>query len=53
MWVVRREGGGVKGDAGKLASLDRDLEGRGLGLAEERRFPARYAATLAQRWTFA
>lgn len=50
VWVVRREGVGVKGDAAKLASLDRDLEGRGLRLAEEHRFPGRYATTLTQRW---
>jgi len=51
VWVVRREDGGVTGDAGKLASLDRDLERRGLRLSEEQRFPGRYAATLAQRWS--
>ena len=50
VWVVRREVGGVKGDAGKQVTLDRELEARGLHLAEERRFPGRYAATLAQRW---
>ncbi len=50
VWVVRRADGGVKGDADKSAALDRDLEGRGLRRTEERRFPGRYATTLAQRW---
>jgi len=50
VWVVRREEGGVTGDPDKLASLDRELAGRGLRLVEERRFAGRYAATLAQRW---
>ena len=50
VWVVRREVGGVKGDAGKQVALDLELEARGLRLAEEQRFPGRYAATLAQRW---
>ena len=53
VWVVRREEGGVKGDPGKLASLDRDLVARGLRLAEELRFPGRYATTLTQRWVAA
>ncbi len=51
VWVVRREEGGVKGDAGKLASLDHELGGRGLRVAEERRFAGRYATTLVQRWS--
>jgi len=50
VWVVRRADGGVKGDAGKSAALDRDLERRGLRRTEERRFPGRYATTLVQRW---
>ena len=51
VWVVRREEGGVQGDADKVAALDRELAGRGLRVAEEQRFPGRYATTLAQRWT--
>ena len=51
VWVVRREEGGVKGDAPKQVALDRELEARGLRMAEEERFPGHYAATLAQRWT--
>ena len=50
VWVVRREEGGVKGDAGKLVELDRQLASRGLRLSEERRVPGRYAATTVQRW---
>ncbi len=51
VWVVRREEGGVKGDASKLLDLDRELADRDLRLVEERRLPGRYAATLVQRWT--
>lgn len=50
VWVMRREEGGVKGDGTKIAALDRDLQSHGLHLAEERRFPGRYATTLTQRW---
>ena len=53
VWVVRRSDGGVKGDEEKLAGLDRDLADRGLRVVEERRFPGRYATTLAQRWSAA
>jgi hypothetical protein len=53
VWVVRRDEGGVKGDRAKLVDLDRDLPARGLRLAEERRFPGRYEATLVQRWELA
>jgi hypothetical protein len=53
VWVVRRARGGVKGDRDKLAALDRDLADRGLGVAEEWRFPGRHAAVLLQRWTAA
>ena len=50
VWVVRRAEGGVKGDAGKVAALDRELAARGLRVTDEERFPGRYAATVAQRW---
>lgn len=50
VWVVRREEGGVQGDPGKAAALDDTLRQRGLRLTDQRRFPGRYAATLAQRW---
>jgi len=53
VWVVRRKDGGVKGDDGKLAALDVALDARGMHLADERRFPGRYATTLAQRWDVA
>lgn len=51
VWVVRRAEGGVQGDEAKVADLDRELAARGLRLVEEQRFPGRYAATLAQRWS--
>ncbi|HEX2042272.1 MAG TPA: glycosyltransferase family 39 protein [Acidimicrobiales bacterium] len=50
VWVVRRAGGGVKGDPTRLAALDRELVGRAMRVAEERRFPGRYADVLLQRW---
>ena len=50
LWVVRRSRGGVKGDRAKLAALDHELEGRGMRLAEQRRFAGRYADVLVQRW---
>ncbi|MFP5318980.1 MAG: hypothetical protein ACLGI2_11895 [Acidimicrobiia bacterium] len=53
LWVVRRAKGGVKGDRTKLEALDAELVGRGLRLADERRFDGRYADVLVQRWSAA
>jgi mannosyltransferase len=53
VWVVRRSHDGVKGDRYKLAALDQELAGRGMRIAEERRFPGRYARVLVQRWELA
>ena len=50
VWVVRRAAGGVKGDAVKLADLDRDLAARGLRVAEEHRLEGRRSVVLVQRW---
>ena len=50
VWVVRRAEGGVKGDRTTLAALDRELAGRGMAVADERRFTGRYADVLLQRW---
>ena len=50
VWVVRRSFDGVKGDRARLAALDQELTGRGMRVAEERRFPGRYAPILVQRW---
>ncbi len=50
LWVVRRAAGGVKGDAARLDDLDRELAGRGLTVARERRFDGRYADVVVQRW---
>jgi len=50
VWVVRRAAGGVKGDAGKLADLDRELAGRGLRLIDEHRLEGRRSVVLVQRW---
>jgi mannosyltransferase len=53
VWVVRRSRDGVKGDQAKLAALDQELAGRGMRIAEERRFAGRYARVLVQRWELA
>ena len=53
VWVVRRSRDGVKGDRAKLAALDHELTARGMRVAEERRFPGRYARVLVQRWELA
>jgi mannosyltransferase len=53
VWVVRRVAGGVKGDDDRLAAVESELAGLGLGVAEERRFEGRYADVLVQRWTTA
>ena len=53
VWVVRRSRDGVKGDRVKLAALDQELAGRGMRIAEERRFAGRYALVLVQRWELA
>jgi mannosyltransferase len=50
VWVVRRATGGVKGDTGKLADLDRELAGRGLGVIDEHRLEGRRSVVLVQRW---
>lgn len=51
VWVVRRAGGGVKGDAAKLDDLDRDLAARGLRVEREDRLEGRRADVVVQRWT--
>ncbi len=53
VWVVRRSRDGVKGDRAKLAALDEELTGRGMRVAEERRFAGRYAQVVLQRWELA
>ncbi|HEX2192167.1 MAG TPA: glycosyltransferase family 39 protein [Acidimicrobiales bacterium] len=53
LWVVRRSRDGVKGDREKLAALDHELAGRGMRVADERRFAGRYAGVLVQRWELA
>jgi mannosyltransferase len=50
VWVVRRAAGGVKGDAIKLADLDRELAGRGMRLAGEERLEGRRSVVVVQRW---
>ncbi|MGI8983419.1 MAG: hypothetical protein ACR2HM_02610, partial [Acidimicrobiales bacterium] len=50
VWVVRRAAGGVKGDATKLADLDRELAGRGMRLAGEERLEGRRSVVIVQRW---
>jgi mannosyltransferase len=51
VWVVRRAGGGVKGDVAKLEDLDRALAARGLRVAAERRLEGRRSSVLVQRWS--
>ncbi len=51
VWVVRRATAGVKGDAAKLADLDRDLAARGLRVTDEHRLVGRRSVVLVQRWS--
>jgi len=50
VWVVRRAGGGVKGDPGKVDDLEAELAGRGLRVVDEERFGGRYGTTVVERW---
>ena len=50
VWVVRRAAGGVKGDATRLADLDRELGARGMRLAGEQRLEGRRSVIVVQRW---
>lgn len=50
VWVVRRATGGVKGDAVRLADLDRELARRGMRVAEQHRVEGRRSVVVVQRW---
>jgi hypothetical protein len=50
VWVVRRAGGGVKGDPEKVDALEAELAGRGLRMADVERFGGRYGTTRLERW---
>lgn len=50
VWVVRRAGGGVKGDQVRLADLDRDLAARGLRVTAQHQVDGRRSVVLVERW---